>query len=128
MLARISRYERVAWIPVLVSFLVALGVGGKHFSNLEPSTPATAAAVLSFGHFRIPTKLYNKLIMQPGELPCTAWMSRVLLWSQHKEETESFQANVISKVLIPAFSLQFVQFHIVVPAHLPASLVDSSSR
>ena len=48
-LARIPRYERLAWIPVLVSFLVALGVGGKHFSNPEPSTPATAAAVLSFG-------------------------------------------------------------------------------
>ena len=42
------RYERIAWIPVLISFLVALGVGGKHLSA-APSTPATAAAVLNFG-------------------------------------------------------------------------------
>ncbi|KAF8345431.1 hypothetical protein F5887DRAFT_1158926 [Amanita rubescens] len=48
-LARIPRYELITWIPVLVSFLVALGVGGKHFSNPEPSTPVTVATILSFG-------------------------------------------------------------------------------
>ncbi|KAF8726540.1 hypothetical protein AX14_007745 [Amanita brunnescens Koide BX004] len=42
-------YERIAWIPVLISFLVALGVGGKHLSSPEPLQPATAAAVLNFG-------------------------------------------------------------------------------
>lgn len=42
------RYERLAWLPVLVVYLVALGVGGKHLSNPPPAEPATAAAVLSF--------------------------------------------------------------------------------
>ncbi|KAI9063521.1 cytosine-purine permease [Trametes sanguinea] len=41
-------YERLAWIPVLVVYLVALGVGGKHLSNPPPAEPATAAAILSF--------------------------------------------------------------------------------
>ena len=42
------RYERIAWIPVFITFLVALGVGGKHLSSPAPSTPATAASILSF--------------------------------------------------------------------------------
>ncbi|KAF5341318.1 hypothetical protein D9758_016174 [Tetrapyrgos nigripes] len=42
-------YERLAWIPVLVCFLVALGLGGKHLSTPAPAEPATAASVLSFG-------------------------------------------------------------------------------
>ncbi|KAF8621764.1 hypothetical protein AX15_007503 [Amanita polypyramis BW_CC] len=41
-------YERIAWIPVLIAFLVAFGVGGKHLSSPEPSTPATATSILSF--------------------------------------------------------------------------------
>ncbi|KAF8991743.1 cytosine-purine permease [Cyathus striatus] len=41
-------YERVAWIPVLITFIIALGVGGKHLSNPPPATPATAASILSF--------------------------------------------------------------------------------
>ncbi|KAJ3488966.1 hypothetical protein NLJ89_g11567 [Agrocybe chaxingu] len=41
-------YERVAWIPVLVTFLVALGVGGKHLSSPPPAEPASAVAVLGF--------------------------------------------------------------------------------
>ncbi|KAF8621775.1 hypothetical protein AX15_007511 [Amanita polypyramis BW_CC] len=41
-------YERIAWIPVLIAFIVATGVGGKHFSSPEPPTPATAASILSF--------------------------------------------------------------------------------
>ncbi|KAH9918753.1 NCS cytosine-purine permease [Epithele typhae] len=42
-------YERIVWIPVLIVYLVALGVGGKHLTNPPPSEPATAPAVLSFG-------------------------------------------------------------------------------
>lgn len=43
-------YERLAWPPVLLAFLVALGVGGKylHYANAPPAAPATASAVLSF--------------------------------------------------------------------------------
>ncbi|KAH7882476.1 permease for cytosine/purines, uracil, thiamine, allantoin-domain-containing protein [Phlebopus sp. FC_14] len=41
-------YERIAWFPVLVAFLVALGLGGKNLYNAPPAEPATAAAVLSF--------------------------------------------------------------------------------
>ncbi|THU76056.1 NCS cytosine-purine permease [Dendrothele bispora CBS 962.96] len=41
-------YERLAWIPVLVSFVVALGLGGKHLSNTVATEPATAVSVLSF--------------------------------------------------------------------------------
>ncbi|KAF8991744.1 cytosine-purine permease, partial [Cyathus striatus] len=42
-------YQRVAWIPVLTTFIIALGVGGKHLSSPPPPEPATASAVLSFG-------------------------------------------------------------------------------
>ncbi|THH32563.1 hypothetical protein EUX98_g1617 [Antrodiella citrinella] len=41
-------YERLAWIPVLVVFVVALGVGGKHLSNPPPAVPATASSILTF--------------------------------------------------------------------------------
>ncbi|EJF63789.1 NCS cytosine-purine permease [Dichomitus squalens LYAD-421 SS1] len=41
-------YERLAWVPVLVVYLVALGVGGKHIRNPPPAEPATAQAILSF--------------------------------------------------------------------------------
>lgn len=41
-------YERLAWPPVLLAFLVALGVGGKNLYNVQPAAPATASAVLSF--------------------------------------------------------------------------------
>lgn len=36
------------WIPVLVVFVVALGIGGKHLVNPPAAEPATASAVLSF--------------------------------------------------------------------------------
>jgi len=42
------RYERLAWIPVLVAYIVAVGVGGKHLSLDVPSTPADAVQILSF--------------------------------------------------------------------------------
>ncbi|OAX40581.1 hypothetical protein K503DRAFT_687249 [Rhizopogon vinicolor AM-OR11-026] len=41
-------YERVAWFPVLIAFLVALGVGGKNLYNAQPAEPATSATILSF--------------------------------------------------------------------------------
>ncbi|KAK7031300.1 hypothetical protein VNI00_013555 [Paramarasmius palmivorus] len=41
-------YERLAWFPVLVVYLVALGVGGKDLSSVPSSEPVTAAHVLSF--------------------------------------------------------------------------------
>lgn len=41
-------YERVSWFPVLIAFLVALGVGGKNLYNAQPAEPATAGAILSF--------------------------------------------------------------------------------
>jgi len=45
--AALSWYERVAWFPVLVTFAIALGEGGKHLG--EPTfEPATARRILSF--------------------------------------------------------------------------------
>jgi NCS1 nucleoside transporter family len=41
-------YERVSWFPVLIAFLVALGVGGKNLYNAQPVAPASAASILSF--------------------------------------------------------------------------------
>ncbi|KAI0042823.1 NCS cytosine-purine permease [Auriscalpium vulgare] len=45
----LSWYERLSWFPVLIVFLVAIGVGGKHFVNPPPAEPATAAAIFTFG-------------------------------------------------------------------------------
>jgi purine-cytosine permease-like protein len=44
----LNRYERLAWVPVLVVFIIALGVGGKHLTNPPPVQPATAPVILSF--------------------------------------------------------------------------------
>ena len=44
----LNRYEKLAWIPVLVVYLVALGVGGKHLSDVPPAAPATASSILTF--------------------------------------------------------------------------------
>lgn len=41
-------YERLCWIPVVIIYIIALGVGGKNLSSPPPPTPATASAVLSF--------------------------------------------------------------------------------
>ncbi|KAF5318815.1 hypothetical protein D9619_010747 [Psilocybe cf. subviscida] len=41
-------YERLAWIPVLITFLIAIGLGGKHMSSPPPAEPATAEAILGF--------------------------------------------------------------------------------
>jgi len=41
-------YERLMWIPVLIAYVVAVGLGGKHLINPPPAEPATAADILSF--------------------------------------------------------------------------------
>jgi len=41
-------YEKVAWIPVLVVYLVALGIGGKDLASPPPATPATASSIFTF--------------------------------------------------------------------------------
>ncbi|KDQ60052.1 hypothetical protein JAAARDRAFT_32429 [Jaapia argillacea MUCL 33604] len=42
-------YESIAWIPNVITFIVMLGIGGKHLhASAPPPTPATAASVLSF--------------------------------------------------------------------------------
>jgi len=43
------RYERLAWVPVLVVFLVALGVSGKHLTNPPPLDPPSVSTILTFG-------------------------------------------------------------------------------
>lgn len=40
-------FERIVWLPVLVAYLVALGVSGKHLT-LPPTEPAPVQAILSF--------------------------------------------------------------------------------
>ncbi|KAF9787822.1 NCS cytosine-purine permease [Thelephora terrestris] len=40
-------FERIIWFPVLVAFVVALGVSGKHLTS-PPSAPATVQEILSF--------------------------------------------------------------------------------
>lgn len=47
-LKHMRRYERLAWIPVLIVYVVALGIGGKHLINPPAAQPATAIAILSF--------------------------------------------------------------------------------
>ena len=46
----VYRYERISWLPVLITFIIASVVGGKHLSNPAPAVvpAATASAVLSF--------------------------------------------------------------------------------
>ncbi|KAJ8587361.1 NCS cytosine-purine permease [Rhizopogon salebrosus TDB-379] len=41
-------YERISWFPVLVAFLVALGISGKDLYNAQPAEPATSVNILSF--------------------------------------------------------------------------------
>jgi purine-cytosine permease-like protein len=42
------RYERIAWIPVVITFIIAVGVGGKHLSSSPSAVPASAGSILSF--------------------------------------------------------------------------------
>ncbi|KAF8991748.1 cytosine-purine permease [Cyathus striatus] len=42
-------YERVSWLPILITLVIALGVGGKHLSSaVTPPEPTTARDVFSF--------------------------------------------------------------------------------
>lgn len=44
-----DRYEKIAWFPVLIVYLVLLGVGGKHLKEAPPPVePATVGTILSF--------------------------------------------------------------------------------
>lgn len=47
----LNLYEVYAWIPNVITFIVMLGVGGKHLVNapLTNSTPLTAATIMTFG-------------------------------------------------------------------------------
>lgn len=40
-------FERIIWFPVLIAFVVALGVSGKHLTS-QPAVPATVQGILSF--------------------------------------------------------------------------------
>ncbi|EZF30985.1 hypothetical protein H101_05384 [Trichophyton interdigitale H6] len=42
-------YEKWAWIPTLISLVVATGFGGKYLANQQTPPPATAVPILSFG-------------------------------------------------------------------------------
>ncbi|KAF8898130.1 NCS cytosine-purine permease [Gymnopilus junonius] len=41
-------FERLAWIPVLIAFIIAAAVGGKHLHNIPSHVPVTAPAILGF--------------------------------------------------------------------------------
>ena len=47
-LMNVYRYEQISWLPVLITFIIASAVGGKHLFNPPPAVPATASAILSF--------------------------------------------------------------------------------
>ncbi|KAI0088899.1 cytosine-purine permease [Irpex rosettiformis] len=44
----IHKYESVAWIPNVITFVIMFGVGGKHLLNAPPSSPVTTANVITF--------------------------------------------------------------------------------
>ncbi|QRW18284.1 Permease for cytosine/purines, uracil, thiamine, allantoin [Rhizoctonia solani] len=41
-------YERFAWIPIVMVYIVALGCGGKQLTDLAPVVPASSVTVLCF--------------------------------------------------------------------------------
>jgi purine-cytosine permease-like protein len=41
-------YERVAWIPSVIAFIVMLAVGGKNLTMVPTSAPTSTAAIISF--------------------------------------------------------------------------------
>ncbi len=45
----LHQYERFAWIPAMIGFVIVAGCGGSHLKGQAPTEPATTAAVLSFG-------------------------------------------------------------------------------
>jgi purine-cytosine permease-like protein len=48
LISLVSRYESVAWIPNVVTFIVMLGIGGKHLVLMPAPAPISAAAILSY--------------------------------------------------------------------------------
>ncbi|KAF7318933.1 NCS cytosine-purine permease [Mycena chlorophos] len=44
----LHRYERFAWVPVFIIFLIAVGLGAKNFRNIPPVEPPAAQTILSF--------------------------------------------------------------------------------
>lgn len=42
-------YESIAWIPNVITFIVMLGIGGKHLSVAPSAIPATASSIITFG-------------------------------------------------------------------------------
>ncbi|KAH9174764.1 NCS cytosine-purine permease [Lactarius sanguifluus] len=45
----LSWFERVVWIPVVLVFIIAACVSGKHFSDAPAALPATTSQALNFG-------------------------------------------------------------------------------
>lgn len=45
----LSWFERVIWFPIVLVFIIATCVGGKHFSDAPAAPPATASQILTFG-------------------------------------------------------------------------------
>ena|ERR1700733_742520 len=45
------RYQRIAWLPVLMVYSIALGVSGKHLISSAPDLPAHGSPrqIMSFG-------------------------------------------------------------------------------
>ena len=43
------RFERVIWFPVVLVFIIATCVSGKHFADAPAALPATASQILTFG-------------------------------------------------------------------------------
>ena len=48
MLTLSDRYESVAWIPNVITFIVLLGIGGKNLNNAPATAPVTASSVITF--------------------------------------------------------------------------------
>lgn len=46
--ASLIRYESVAWIPNVITFIVMLGIGAKNINLAPPTAPIDASVVLSF--------------------------------------------------------------------------------
>ncbi|KAH8984952.1 NCS cytosine-purine permease [Lactarius akahatsu] len=45
----LSWFERIIWVPVVLVFIIATCVGGKHFADAPVALPATASQILTFG-------------------------------------------------------------------------------
>ncbi|TDL24490.1 cytosine-purine permease [Rickenella mellea] len=76
-------YERVAWIPNVVAFLVMLGVNGQYIVHKQGSTTPTVAAILSFASTTAATD--------------TGWCTIVADYGvYHKSDTSSMRIFIFS--------------------------------